>query len=77
MDGGGDRAYVCVWGEFTGDGTNAVPLSPLSPLNINCGKKKVSTSYNNNNNERISRAPFQVKHAQLRWTGANIEIQNI
>ena len=31
---------------------------------------------NNNNNEHISRAPFHVKHAQLRWTGANTKIQN-
>ena len=30
----------------------------------------------NNNNERISRAPFHVKHAQLRWTGANTKIWN-
>ena len=29
---------------------------------------------NNNNNERISRAPFHVKHAQLRWAGANAKI---
>ena len=27
--------------------------------------------YNNNYNERISRAPFHVKYAQLGWTGAN------
>ena len=31
---------------------------------------------NNNNNERISRAPFHVKHAQLRCTGANTKLQN-
>ena len=27
-------------------------------------------------NERISRALFHVKHAQLRWTGANTKIEN-
>ena len=32
---------------------------------------------NNNNNERISRAPFHVKHAQLRWTGANTKHMHI
>ena len=31
---------------------------------------------NNNNNERISRALFHAKQAQLRWTGANTKIQN-
>ena len=31
---------------------------------------------NNNNNERISRALFHVKHAQLRWTGANTKKEN-
>ena len=31
---------------------------------------------NNNNNECISRAPFHVKHAQLRWTGANTRMQS-
>ena len=31
---------------------------------------------NNNNNERISRALFHVKHAQLRWTGADTKIEN-
>ena len=30
----------------------------------------------NNNNGRVSRAPFHVKHAQLLWTGANTKIQN-
>ena len=30
----------------------------------------------NNNNEPISRAPFHGKHAELRWTGANTNIQN-
>ena len=34
------------------------------------------TVCNNNNNERISRAPFHGKHAQLRWTGANTKIQS-
>ena len=34
-------------------------------------------SVNNNiNNEHISRAHFHVKHAQLRWTGANTKIEN-
>ena len=32
---------------------------------------------NNNNSERISRALFHVKHAQLRWTGANTKIENV
>ena len=31
---------------------------------------------NNNNNKRISRAPFPVKHAQLRWTDANTKTRN-
>ena len=31
---------------------------------------------NDNNNERISRAPFHMKHAQLRRTGANAKIQD-
>ena len=30
---------------------------------------------NNNNNERISRVPYHVKHAQLRWTYADTKIQ--
>ena len=30
----------------------------------------------NNNNERISRVLFHVKHAQLRWTGANTKTEN-
>ena len=30
-----------------------------------------ATDNNKNNNERISRAPFHVKHVQLCWTGAN------
>ena len=31
---------------------------------------------NNNNNDCVSRAPFHVKYAQLRWTQANTKIQN-
>ena len=30
-----------------------------------------SNDNNNNNNERISRPPFHVKHAQLRWTSVH------
>ena len=46
------------------------------------GSWKSSVGYNNgnnndnNNNERICRVPVHVKHAQLRWTGANTKIQN-
>ena len=32
--------------------------------------------FNNDDNKCISRAPFNVKHAQLRWTGSNKKIQN-
>ena len=32
---------------------------------------------NNNNNERISRAPFHVKHAPLHWTGTNTKIRHV
>ena len=46
----------------------------------NMGSWKSSVGYNNNNNnnnnERICRVPVHVKHAQLRWTGANTKIQN-
>ena len=41
--------------------------------NNNNKKKKKK---NNNNNGRIFRTSFHVKHAQLRWTGANTKIQN-
>ena len=44
--------------------------SQWSPTHLNIDNN------NNNNNERISRAPFHVKHAQLHWTGANTQIQN-
>ena len=36
----------------------------------------VDNDNNNNNNERISRAPFHVKHAEFHWTGASTKIQN-
>ena len=47
----------------------APPLTPVAQQHNN-------NNNNNNNNERISRASFHVKHAQLRWTGANTKIQN-
>ena len=41
--------------------------------NLSCWQELVMY---NNNNGRISRAPFDVKHAQLCWTGVNTKIQN-
>ena len=35
------------------------------------GEPTLNNNNNNNNKERISRAPFHVKHAQLRSTGTN------
>ena len=46
------------------------------PYTINYDNSDNNNNNNNNNNERISRAPFHVKHAQLHWTGANTKIQN-
>ena len=39
-------------------------------------KKKKKNKNKKNDNERISIAPFHVKHAQLHSTGANTKIQN-
>ena len=38
---------------------------------------KDNNNDNNNNNERIYRVPFHVKHAWLRWTGANTKHMHI
>ena len=58
-------------------------LAHFQRYNNNNNNNNNNNSNNNNNdnkkkkkNERISRAPFHVKHAQLRWTGANTKIQN-
>ena len=45
-------------------------------INLGQDNKNNNISNNNNNTERISRAPFHMKHAQLRWTGANTKIHN-
>ena len=51
---------------------NCIGQCPCKP----CFTKIQPYNNNNNNNECISRAPFNVKHAQLRCTGPNTKIQN-
>ena len=41
-----------------------------------CKQTQQFGNNDNNNNEHISRVLFHVKHAQLRWTGANTKIEN-
>ena len=49
-------------------------LSVQSDVHMN-QKRREEFNNNNNNNERISRALFHVKQAQLRLTGANTKIE--